>query len=230
MGYFNGVKLNYPLDFDKKSDDGEWLRGWSTYSNGTCTQYHSLSSGRWASIQTRCKVGGSHQKKFPTYIGSKNDFMDFQEFVEWSRGEVGYNLKDVDGRNWALDKDFVILGNLSYNPKSCIFVPGVVNSFLALKPLTGDVRMHGVSWNTSVKKYSSRIIIEGKRTLLGYSDNTYECHLKWQWAKKNIAESLISRFSKNGDIYHPKLVEALINITEKLSKDINDGKITERFL
>ncbi len=230
MGYFNGVKLNCPVDFDKKSELGEWLRCWSVYSDGTSTQYHSLSGGRWTSVQSRCKINGSHQKKFPTYIGTTNDFVDFQEFVEWSQGEVGYNLKDVDGRNWALDKDLLFLGNLSYNSKSCLFVPGVVNSFLALKPLTGDVQMHGVSWNSAVKKYSSRIIIDGKRTLLGYSDSTYECHLKWQSAKKNIAESLVKRFSKNGDVYHPKLVEALVNITDQLAKDINNGKITERLL
>ena len=62
----------------------------------------------------------------PTYIGVTvvNEWKTFSTFLSW------FNNHYIPG--FALDKDILIEGNKIYGPKSCIFVPASINSFLTL--------------------------------------------------------------------------------------------------
>lgn len=106
-----------------KNGQGHWLKGYTIKG----VRYQTRSCILWNNINLRCKPDGAHQKRRPTYIGATNDFKSFEDFVDWCEESYGvYEMEDC-GEYWALDKDILMPGNMSYNPESCLFVPKDVN-------------------------------------------------------------------------------------------------------
>ena len=148
--------------------NGDWKQTWSIYSEET--GYHetmiSLSGYRWRCMTSRCNPSGSNASKHRTYIGVTNNFVDFNQFVEWSMGEFGYDLTEmINGkpRPWQLDKDLLGNGKL-YSEDICVFLPNEINT--ALQTDRGNNKLPpGVSYKSSNKKYVAQLSknIDGKR-------------------------------------------------------------------
>lgn len=111
-------------------------------------QWQTISYSRWKGINARCKDGGAYQNRQPSYIGCTNEFKGFQEFVEWSRQQVGYDLE-----GYQLDKDLLFKGNKIYSPDTCVFLPSRINSLLIkANSIRGDFPV-GVSFNSKRQKF-----------------------------------------------------------------------------
>lgn len=105
---------------DRKNKLGEWLQRVYVGTKYTWT----VSGVLWNNIKERCTVGGATQTKEPTYIGTTNEFKGFQDFVEWHRGQIGYNM------GYQLDADILCSTQKRYSPDTCLLIPAGLNKFL----------------------------------------------------------------------------------------------------
>lgn len=78
----------------------------------------------WNNIKERCTPNGHTQTREPTYAGSQNKFIDFQDFTEWHRQQIGYGL------GYQLDSDILKSGNKIYSKETCLLIPSDLNKFL----------------------------------------------------------------------------------------------------
>ena len=62
--------------------------------------------------------------------------------------------QDCEGKH--LDKDILFEGNKVYSPDTCVFVDGVVNTFLNDCAATRGEWPLGVCWNERAKKFQSQ--------------------------------------------------------------------------
>lgn len=203
--------------------NGEWMIfTLVTHSPYVYEHIHSISGMRWVNVGRRCLEGGHEQKKHPNYIGCKNNFTDFQQFVEWSRLEVGYQEFEENGNAWCLDKD--ILGNDSktYSPETCLFVPNRVNIFLTARgALRGNAPL-GVCWNTRTKKYQAQMTLSGRKVYLGSFDDPMEGHRAWQLAKINTARDIANEYKG----WHDRLNIGLNVWADKIQSDYENYRET----
>ena len=107
----NRKRYNFRCLYDQKIN-GVWKQTWPVYceETGYKETMVSLSGYRWRSMTSRCNQTGSNVRKHKTYSGVANNFNSFDEFVEWSRCEFGYDLTEVingEIQPWQLDKDIL---------------------------------------------------------------------------------------------------------------------------
>lgn len=124
---------NHYVKHDKYDLNGKWLKSWCINDQDFYNCYHSLSGSRWRDMLKRCDPESHVVKKNPSYLGVTCNFRDFQEFVEWSRSEYGYDFEypfNSTARMWHLEKDLLAKGNKIYSPDTCLFVPLDVNQLL----------------------------------------------------------------------------------------------------
>jgi hypothetical protein len=123
---------------DFKNKNGDWARWTSRKDHPLGKKYPTLSGMTWDNINSRCKSGGSVQKLHPSYIGCENKFENFQEFSNWYQNQVGYGIKEQNGRVWHCDHNLLIAGSKLYSPSTCILLPNVLNGLIKNRYLTKD--------------------------------------------------------------------------------------------
>lgn len=105
---------------DVKNSSGEWVQRTTVHG-----RYLWTTSGvAWNNIKERCTPGGATQRREPTYVGCKNDFSNFQQFVDWHVAQAGYGL------GYQLDSDVLRKGMKVYSAETCVLVPPSLNKFL----------------------------------------------------------------------------------------------------
>lgn len=100
--------------------DGRWVQRSWIGDKYTWT----VSGVLWNNIKERCKINGVTQKRSPTYKGAVNLFEGFQQFTEWNKKQIGYNM------GYQLDADILKKGNKVYSPSTCVLIPPSLNKFL----------------------------------------------------------------------------------------------------
>ncbi len=209
--------INVP---DFRDINGRWV---TTY-HVQHTQHHTRAGKLWTSINTRCKVGGCYQKKFPTYVGTTNGFGDFQDFVEWCHGEYGYLNKEDNGRFWSLDKDYISCGNKVYCEDKCLFVPNRVNSLLlGCDSSRGDHPL-GVCWHKQSSKYLAYCCGNGKQKYLGSFTTPLLAHQMWQKYKISVMENVLR--TDDGVKGHLKLVQIIEQHIQRIKDDLDNNQET----
>lgn len=104
---------------------------WVSYVKVGGVGHHTLSGRRWNNLLGRCDPNGAYHKMYPQYAGCTNAFTDFQEFVFWSREQIGYS----DSR-YELDKDILVPENKIYSVHTCAFVPRELNNLFRYKTIS----------------------------------------------------------------------------------------------
>lgn len=206
---------------DRKNSSGFWIRSWTDkLESGVFVQHHTLSGSRWGEIGKRVKVGGRFQSKKPSYVGVENLFGDFQEFVEWSKGQVGYDLKEDNGMFWAIDKDILNANSKSYSPENCLFVPSRVNSFMvSCSASRGDLPI-GVVRSPTAGKFIAACRGLSENLYLGTFDDPISAHRAWQTKKVEIGYKLIVPYK----VTHTLLYDAFCKQLESIQYEY-DNKI-----
>lgn len=176
----------------------------------------SLSYLRWMNLVKRCTPGSCEQLKHPSYCGTRNNFECFDSFVNWSRSEVGYIQKELNGNLWSLDKD--ILGGKSkvYSPETCLFVPAKVNTFVTGRISEQGPYPTGVTLRNKDGIFRARIGIEGKRIHLGYFVCSMEAHKVWQKHKIIQGREIASQYKDT----HTKLYDGLNAWVDVIQEDL----------
>jgi hypothetical protein len=82
----------------------------------------------WHSMLKRC-LTSKYKDINKTYknVTVCDEWLSFANFLEWVNKEVGYNGKPV---GFDLDKDLMLMGNQTYCPQYCSFVPKHINQLL----------------------------------------------------------------------------------------------------
>lgn len=204
---------------DRKGPDGLWV---STLvvpmGAGELSEYHTTrGSILWNNLVKRCRVGGVHQKDRPSYIGVTNNFIDKQSFITWCQDQHGYMKKDETGKFWQLDKDIISIGNMSYSPETCCFVPHRINMSLN----TTQGARGSTPIGTRILRNGS-IAAQHKDKHLGCFNTLEEAHKAWQLAAANTFR-LLAEDEALGKVVQ----KGLINRAEYLENDCKLGIITE---
>lgn len=187
-------KKHVYLGYDFTDKEGMWVRTSSHIENRVEYQLHSKSSQVYDGMLARCKVDGDYQRKFPTYIGTINNFMDFQEFTEWCRSQEGY-FQNYNGKNWSLDKDVIVKGNLLYSINTCCFLPEFLNTMFSNKTKNTKYNLPiGVSPHGN--KFRSRCSTSLGRVHLGLFTTPEKAHAAWQLTKAEHIKTVTEIYSK----------------------------------
>ena len=164
------TRSNIP-DFKR---NGEWVRSFTTVENGVKIQNSTRADVLYKSVKARCNPKGSNYRK------SKFGFGDFQEFADWCQDQPGYMNKELNGRFWAIDKDWLSPYEPLYSEGTCLFVPVRVNALTVNHTTRSRDLPLGVSWYDRYGKYSS---VCGRGNTLGYFDTPMSAHRAWQFAQ-----------------------------------------------
>lgn len=209
------------LSEDVKNSEGIWLSSWNeTESPGNYIQFHTLSGKRYRAIKARCTpTNKDYQKK------SENCFGDFQEFTEWSKSQIGYNLRQEDGKFWAIDKDIFGQNSKIYSTETCIFVPQWVNNLVLGRSRKIEKSSPlGVSWSNGHQAWQASCAAGkgGNGIFLGFYNDPYEAHLVWQKKRFEVLVGAGKIFKES----HPKLYEGIMLRAENILNDINSNTQT----
>jgi len=125
---------------------------------------HTEAYKTWAGMLKRCYNEKSFLKH-PTYkdVTVCEEWHNYQNFAEWF--EKNYI------KNWEIDKDILSLGDKTYSPDVCIFLPKALNSFLASRHSSNMSGFTGVYQNKTYATWTAQINIENKQVYLGSFTN-----------------------------------------------------------
>lgn len=162
----------------------------------------------WTNMLERC-YSAKYQERQPTYRGCTvtEDWLTFSVFKSWMEKQNFEGLQ--------IDKDLLVIGNKVYDPDTCIFVTGAVNSFV------NDNRSQRGEWlvGVSLHKPTEKFVAHGrnpftkKREHLGYFTCEQEAHEAWRKRKNELAHELAAIQTD------PRVAKALI---ERYSKPISE--------
>lgn len=206
--------------------NGEWVTTFSrTIEPKVYERTITLSGQRWESINKRCQVGGDQQTKYPRYEGTTNLFPNFNDFVEWSQGEVGYALREQLGKqSWAycIEKDILGNGSKIYSPDTCLYVPNAVNIFLTARNASRGDYPIGAAWKEKNKKFQAQVRDRTTSRYLGLHSDPMEAHRAWQLGKIDIGRNFALEFKG----WHDKLFVGLNVWLDKIQDDFNNHRET----
>lgn len=173
--------------------------------NGRKTKEYKL----WSSMLQRC-YDSALKQKYPSYQNctTSESFNYLLNFKEWCVDQVGFNSKDNNDKEFALDKDILIKGNKIYSEDTCCFVPYEINNLLSSnRKLRGDTPI-GVCFHTRDNKYQACLNTGTSRVSLGYFPSVTEAFLAYKEAKEAYIKEVANKWKDQID---PRVYEALIN-------------------
>lgn len=183
----------------------------------------------WIQILKRIYSTNKHDKRNRGRYGGVSvaeEWHNLQNFCEWSVQQVGYNLKDENGRAWCIDKDILIEGNMEYKPEACVYVPNKLNVFFSIQG--GGKCLYGVDRITPREEhfkvgYTPTVCnhIIGKTEYLGFYETQEEAHELYVKRKNEIARELAKHYKGVVDY---KVIEALNNFDIKRRLAIKEGE------
>lgn len=156
---------------------------------------------RWFTMLSR-SYSAKVQSDQPTYEGCSvcEEWHLFSNFKAWMEKQ------DWEGKH--LDKDLLVIGNKVYSPKTCVFVSGVVNTFVIDCGSARGSLPIGVYWHKRDEKFVAQCSnpFTKKREFLGYFVCEIEAHKTWLTRKLELAQELAATQSDG------RVAKALVNM------------------
>jgi hypothetical protein len=173
----------------------------------------------WASMLSRCEVGGLYQARKPTYVGTQvcEEWRSFLTFKAWMQ------TQKWEGKQ--LDSDFLSpSGQKIYSPQTCHFVSQRVNSLMIDCGAARGKLPIGVSQHHSGRFEAKCKAGNGKQRYIGLFKTPDEAHIAWRKAKAKVVLSVASTLT---DPYDVPLVAALHRIADDLMRGVPEIKNVE---
>jgi hypothetical protein len=143
----------------------------------------------WNKILTRSYSNNFHETR-PSYknVTVCKEWHNFQVFAKW------YYKNEIKG--YQIDKDLLSEEEKKYSPKTCVFLPPSINSFLTNKQITNTSGCIGVC---SYKgKWIAKISIKNKTINIGVFDTLGEASEHYKKARAVEAEKVKNKMKKLG--------------------------------
>jgi len=165
---------------------------------------------RWESLLTRCYSKKSLELH-PAYVGCSvsDEWKYFSDFKLWMEKQ------DWEGKH--LDKDILHPGNKIYAPDKCIFVPSYINLLMTKCDKKRGKYPLGVYYCKSSKGFHSYFSNEGKVLHLGFYNDPFEAHKKYQLEKSRYIKEIADKQSDY------RIRNALIRISNGIIEDYDNG-------
>lgn len=141
----------------------------------------------WVRMFRRC-----YSDDFKTYNGCKvcKDWLLFSKFKEW------FDENYIDG--YDLDKDILFRNNKVYSPKTCCFVPHMINSLLInCKATRGNLPI-GVVKNHN--GFTAQIKENKKHKYIGYFDTVEDAFAAYKKEKERYIQAVAKEYYDKGEI------------------------------
>lgn len=154
------------------------------WENGRAPKKYST----WRNMFTRCH-DEKYQMKKQNYIGNSicEEWNNYQNFGDWFDENFP---KHIENLRMDLDKDLLQEGieNKIYSPKTCVFLPERINSFMTNKQKTNTTGEIGVCfsrnrWTVSITDFDT-----GKKIHIGSFDSKEEASLTYKKYRAKNAE------------------------------------------
>ena len=143
----------------------------------TCPYYRT-----WTGMLVR-SYSDKRKQRQPTYddVTVCQEWRSFMNFRSWMVNQ------DWEGKH--LDKDILFTGNKEYSENACVFVDGVVNTFLTDRAAARGEWPVGVYWFERDKKFMSRCNnpFTKKQEFLGLFSCPNQAHHVWKKRKHELA-------------------------------------------
>lgn len=151
-------------------------------------------------------IGRIKRSKLYTNVSISEDFLDFDNYLEWAKEQIGFNTYDDGGLLYHIDKDLLSEpDNLIYSKDTCLFMPIELN--LMCKPTRNSSLKKGVQFLKGRKKpYRAYINIDGKSTGLGYYYTEEEANTQYKIARLSRIDDLYLKYNDKVD---PRVWNAL---------------------
>ena len=156
----------------------------------------------WKDMLKRCysKTGN------PTYADCTvcEEWHNFQNFAQWFEE----NYYEIRGEQMHLDKDILIKGNKIYSPKTCIFVPRLLNELLIKNNASRGSLPVGVSFARG--KYLAKCsnpLQERNQVALGYYETAMEAFNVYKEYKEKVIKEVALYYK---ELIPKQLYEALV--------------------
>lgn len=192
------------------------MYGVGIYEKG---KYTATKDGRptreynlWKGMLQRGYCAKFHEKQ-PTYIDVEvsKELLNFQNFAEIITKIPFYDEVDFNGRCFQCDKD--LFNIKEYHKNTIVFIPHSINSFFTNAKQNKGEFPTGVVYRNDIKKYRTRMSIDGKYIHLGNfmtKEEAYKCYCD---ARNKQAKVLAQRYK--GKIEN-RVYNTLINYDEEL--------------
>jgi len=131
------------------------------------------------------------------------EWHNFQNFAGWSKQQPNNCTKGFE-----LDKDLLVLGNRTYGPDKCSYVPHRINSILCDRE--GDRGDLPVGVTHHKNKYRSRLNVDGKRVHLGLYETCSEAFNVYREEKIKYVREVVNEYKQ---YLHPQVYNNLLNWT-----------------
>lgn len=140
---------------------------------------------KWKGVLRRC-YSDKLKAKQPTYKDASicEEWHLFSTFKFW--------MEQQDWENKHLDKDLLLSGNKVYSPETCVFVSGLVNTFVIERGADRGQWMIGVYWHQRDQKFVAQCSnpFTKKNEGLGRFVDELEAHKAWLDRKLEHAYAL----------------------------------------
>lgn len=151
-------------------------------------------------------IGRLKRSKLYANVSISDDFLDFDNYLEWAKEQIGFNTYDDNGLLYNIDKDLLSNPyNLIYSKDTCLFIPLEIN--LMCKTSRNSDLKKGVQFQKGKKNpYRAYINIDGKSTGLGYYHTEEEANAQYKIARLNRIDDLYLKYKDKVD---PRVWDAI---------------------
>ena len=131
-------------------------------------------------------------------VSISEEFMDFELWLKWAKGQIGFMSRDVNNHLFQMDKDILSYGRgLEYSKDVCVFVPRCLNTLC--KRHKGDLP-RGVYFYTMKKNpYRVKGTFNSVTFSGGYFSTIESASAKYRELREQHINTLMSIYEKDVD-------------------------------
>ena len=179
------AKLKKPKKFGVGINDAWYVT--STAVDGKTMRCPIYS--KWKGVLEHCYSKAAH-KKNPSYLGDTmcEEWLTFSNFRD--------DILTQDWEGMVLSKHIINPNNKIYSPETCLFVPRALSTLVTILTNPKGDHLAGVTFDKRRKKFSARIILNGKQKNLGTFPAEQLAHEAFKIAHNKRMHELI-----DNDIY-----------------------------
>jgi len=149
----------------------------------------------------------NYHARHPTYLGVTvcPEWLNFQNYALWWTNEPNSNSKD-----YHLDKDLKADGNKEYSPRTCSFVPVLINTFLTCSGSTRGSLPQGV--RAQGDAFQASLDVKGNRVYLGTYKTPDQAGQAYREAKEKSVKLMAEEWKSHlhVDVYNRLKVWRLV--------------------
>lgn len=145
----------------------------------------------WMKMLARC-YSENQEINNPTYRSCFvcEEWHNFQNFAKWFEENIYY----VDEQSMEVDKDWLIYGNKTYSPETCVIVPSIINTCILNHDRKKNFELPTGITITSSNKYKARMSKYGKKKDLGIYEKLEDAMFAYMNAKISYIKELADKY------------------------------------